>query len=256
MHFEQMKTHAALRHVQTFLDVNNNRLTEVNAGGARTALNEVVQSIEDLASQQDPTRLQRDKQSELERGVKAELREMHMQPIARIAQLKLRGMEGFEQLRLPHKTVDTPTLVRWGREMAKAAVPYTDTFVAHGLASDFSAKLLEKADQAQKVIDSRWHIRSKAVGATDGLRKETRRALGVLRVIDALVAPKLADDNTLAREWQFTKKVVRKAARAVVAEAVPGTPDAAPAVPTPPVSAQTTASKTASKPASSKEAVA
>jgi hypothetical protein len=240
MDYFQKKILEALLSIQAFLDKHGDLLGEVNAGGARTALNDIVQKIDLLADRQDPTRFRRRRELEAERSIREELRETYMRPIARIAQFRLRDTPEFDDLRMPHRSVDTATLLRWARQMAQAAELYTPMFVSHGLEPDFIARLLAAVDVAQKVRVTRSDIRATAVGATGGLREETARAVGVLGVIDALVARKLKD-ATLKREWKFMKKVARRAAKAVEDSTAPGiTEQATPPSPASPPGAPVT----------------
>jgi hypothetical protein len=225
MLFRQKKALAALRRIQVFLDTHNDRLEEVNAGGARKALDEVIEKIADLGGQQDLTKFQRTSQVQAERSARHDLRETHMRPIARIAKLELRDVPEFDRLRMPHESVDTATLLMWAREMAKAAEPHRPTFLANGVGQDFTVKLLAAVDAVQKAVDARWKAHTSRVGATARIHSETRRALGILGVIDALVAPKLADDDQLARDWALTRKVARRATAEVEADTAGGTPN-------------------------------
>jgi hypothetical protein len=249
MRFRQKKTVAAGRRIQVFLDTNKDRIGPVDEGGARAVLNEVVANLEALGGQQDPTRYQRRRELQDEANALYDLREVNMRPIAKIADVSLREVPEFDQLSLPPRDADTQSHIMWAREMAKAAEPHQATFVTHGMSQDFIAKLNASADAAQKAIDQRWRAHTSRVGATAKLHSETRRAVGVFEVIDAMVVPKLKDDDQLLRDWKLTKKVAVRAATAVLTEtapnaegaSVPATAPATPAAATPATATPATA---------------
>jgi hypothetical protein len=218
LRFRQKKVVAAGRRIQVFLDTNKDRVGPVDEGNARGILDEVVTNLEALGGQQDPTRFQRKRELQEERNARYDLREIHMRPIATIADMSLREVPEFEHLRLPPKQVDTQTHIQWAREMAKAAEPHQPVFIRHGLGQDFIAKLNASTDGAQKAVDQRWRNHTSRVGATSKLRSETRRALGVFEVLDALVAPKLKDDDQLSQDWKLSKRIAKRAALAALAE--------------------------------------
>ena len=147
-----------------------------------------------------------------------------MRPIDTIAGVSLRDVPEFDRMRLPPARLDIPQHIQWARGMAKAVEPHQAVFVKHGLAQDFMAKLLVSADGAQKAIDQRWRAHTSRVGATAKLLSETRRALGVFDVIDSLVAPLVRNDDQLLKDWELTKRVATKAAKAALEEIAPEAP--------------------------------
>ena len=230
MHFGQRKALAALRRIQVFLDAHSDRVAVVNAGGARSALNDVTQKLETLVDVQDQTPFVRKSEMEAEIKARTDLRDKHMRPIARIAKLELRSVQEFPQLKLPHVSVDSQTLIAWARAMATAAGKYSQTFITNGLAADFVAALVAATEPVQQALDLREAGRARRVGATEGLRQETTRAIGVIGVIDALVTRELAGDQGLTQEWKVTRTIARRAAKATQV-AAGGTPE--PVVPSP-----------------------
>ena len=235
MRYRQRKVVDAGHRIQVYLDTNKDRVGPVDEGNARGVLDEVITNLEALGDEQDPTRGLRRRELQEEKNAKYDLREVHMRPIDTIAEVSLRDVPEFDRLRLPIQRLDLSQHIQWARGMAKAAEPHQAVFVKHGLAPDFIAKLRASAESAQKSIDKRWKAHTSRVGATAKLQSETRRALGVFDVLDSLVAPKVRSDDQLSKDWELTKRVATKAAKAALAEIaseeVP--PGAAPATPTP-----------------------
>jgi len=240
MLYRQRKTIETLRHVQVFLDEHDDRLHAINAGGARKALDDITDTLVGLAMKQDPIRFQRQSKIEEERRARFELRENQMKPIAKISALELPTIAEFARLRLPPKSAGSPTYLTWGREMAKAAELHAPMFLANGLAEGFISQLLAAVDKLQHANDQRCSMHASRIGATERIRTETRRAMRVIGVIDALVVRELADDGQLAREWQATRLVARRRTTAAALEATAAAPrlespvaTAAPALDTP-----------------------
>jgi hypothetical protein len=218
MQYRQKRVHGALQLTQVFLDKHNDVLSEVNTSGARAALNDAVLQLSSLEDRQDPTRFERMSELVAERTARDEVRENHMRPIASIARVALPHAEELDKLRLPHQTVDSHTLTVWARAMAKAAELHSSTFLDHGLAPDFVAKLQAATEPLEKAWKARSHGRAVRVGVTDAIRVQTTRALGIIGVIDALVTPRVARDALLSREWAVVKRIARRAVRSATVE--------------------------------------
>jgi hypothetical protein len=261
MRYRQRKVVDAGHRIQVYLDTNKDRVGPVDEGNARGVLDEVITNLEALGDEQDPTRSLRRRELQEEKNAKYDLREVHMRPIDTIAEVSLRDVPEFDRLRLPIQRLDLSQHIQWARGMAKAAEPHQAVFVKHGLAQDFIAKLLASADGAKKAMNQRWSAHTSRVGATAKLQSETRRALGVFDVIDSLVAPKVRSDDQLSKDWELTKHVATKAAKAALAEiaseapekAPPGEAPATPApvTPTPNTPAATTPAPAVSEPTTS-----
>ena len=207
MLYRQKKTHNALRAIQLFLDAHHDRLYAVNEGGARATLDKSIEELEALCSQQDPTRIQRSSEREAERRARADLLNVHMKPITRIARAELRDAAEFAQLRLPDRGVDVPAVVVWAKEMAKAASALAATFIGWGLAPDFAEKLVAAGQVLERAHDARVAAHARRLGATARMQTEASRAYAVIGVIDSLVVPQLGGDAQLIKEWQSTKRI-------------------------------------------------
>jgi hypothetical protein len=233
MHYRQKKVLGALQVIQVFLDQHDDVLGAINTGGGRSALNDIVTQFKALEIRQDPTRFERMSEVVAERTARDDLREHHMLPIAKIAKVALPHAAELEQLRMPHGTVDSHTHTMWARVMAKAAAVHQATFVSQGLEPDFITKLEAAVEPLEKAWKARVHARAVRVGVTSELGVQTKRALGVIGVLDALVAPKLATNALLFREWGVVKRVARRVVRTANEEVALPAPPAGPAVAAP-----------------------
>jgi hypothetical protein len=224
MQFHQRNALRALRSIQAYLEKNKDRLADVNATGTKTALDSVVEKLEALGDQQDPTRFQRESEIQAGNSARFELRETHMRPITRVATLALLDLQGkpeFSKLRLPHRSFDLISLASWGREMAKAAEPHSATFVAHGLPADFIDKLKAATEDVQKAADVRSVATGGRIGATRDVHRQVRKAVGIIGVLDAFVMPRVRGDAQLEGAWAVAKRIARRAVKSAVEATTP-----------------------------------
>jgi hypothetical protein len=214
---QQRKLRAACGRIMVFFIAHEDRFGTVIAGALRL-MTDVIQSIDDLSDEQDPTRFQRAKELQAERGARYTLRERHLRRIAAVAALVLDDAPELDRLRLPEKKCESQVLLMFAREMAKAAEPHTATFVANGLAPDFLTGLLAAMEELQQAINSRGKAHSSRVGATAGLRAVSTRAMRVIAFLDSLIAPEIAGDDQLSKDWVLTRTVARRKVKSAVAE--------------------------------------
>ena len=209
MHYLQELVLETLRRIQRFLDDNVASLDGVNESSARKRLDETVTQMGSHAITQVAGRRTAQGETAKQRALRLALRNDHMRPIAVIAEQKLREQPEFTLLRLPSWNARGPRLTAAARDMANAAAKYTDLFTQEGLPSDFVAQLRTSADQMDASIDVRGQSRGVRAGATSGLKSETKRARGLIKVLDSVVRPKLGTNDELLRQWQVACHIQR-----------------------------------------------
>jgi hypothetical protein len=129
-----------------------------------------------------------------------------MRPIASVAAAQLRNVPEFVSLRMPPANSRARTLIDWAASMAKAADPYSQTFVGAGLPADFLTQLKAAADAVAATIVNRDSTRAVQRGATAGLNAEAARGRSAVKVLDSLVEPLIAGDISLLSQWNAAKK--------------------------------------------------
>lgn len=209
MHFLQEVVLETLRRIQRFLEDNDAALGAVNQSSARKRLDETVTQIGSHAVAQVAGRRTAEGETAKQQALRLELRSDHMRPVAVIAGQKLREQPEFKLLRMPPWNVRGARLTAAARDMANAAEKYMDLFVQEGLPSDFVAQLRTAADELDQSIDVRGQGRGQRAGATVGLQAETKRARGLIRVLDSAVRPKLGTNDELLRQWQLASHIQR-----------------------------------------------
>jgi hypothetical protein len=209
MHFLQELILEALRRIQRFLDDNDATLGAVNQSSARKRLDDTVTQIGSHAVAQVAGRRGSEGETAKQRALRESLRKDHMRPVAVIAGQNLREQPEFKLLRMPPWNVRGARLTAAANDMANAAEKFTDLFVQEGLPSDFVVQLRTAANELDQSIDARGQSRGVRAGATEGLKAESKRARGLIRVLDSLVRPKLGTNDELLRQWQVASHVQR-----------------------------------------------
>lgn len=159
-----------------------------------------------------------------QRALRAALRYDHIRPIAEVARQKLREVPEFSSLGMPRPNATSTQLVTFADAMAAAAAPHEQVFKEVGLPDDFIASLKAAAGVLAASVAQRSDHTDRRVGATAGLAAEEKRAASMIRLLDAIVRPKLGANDALLREWKSAKRVPLKSVPA---------PEDAPSVPTP-----------------------
>ena len=131
----------------------------------------------------------------------------HMAPIARVARLELANTPAIAQFTLPTGKLSTEKLAAAANGMAKAAVPYTDIFIAAALPDDFVAQLTAATDAMLASSTQRAANASRRTGVTSGLGAKLKEARVIVRAVDAIVRSVLKDDPILLATWESASRV-------------------------------------------------
>jgi hypothetical protein len=202
-----------LGQMQLFLDHNDATLEEVNRSAARRHLDEVVERMAAHAVAQLAGLRESAGETEKQRRLRRELRFRYMRPITTIAGQFLREQPQFSALRMPSWKVRRAGFIAAARDMANAAEQHMELFMREGLEPDFVTELRAAVDRFEQSITAWGESRAQRAGATAGLKAETTRARGLIRVLDALVQKHLRTNDVLMREWQHAKHIRRARTR-------------------------------------------
>jgi hypothetical protein len=225
MRFRQTRVLITCRGTQGFLDDNSDLLAAVNRSGARRTLDNVVAQLSEHAvTQEVGTRMSKGETAN-QKALRVVLRFHHMKPIAEVARMRLRDVPNFIALKLPPSGSRGAALIAAAGGMADAAAPYVATFIDAGLEEDFLEQLRQAADAVRRSLDDRAQSVRKRAGATQGLRVEEKRGTGILRLLDALVIPKLGTNDRLIAEWKAARKIHAKPGPLVGSRSAPAASD-------------------------------
>jgi hypothetical protein len=198
-----------LRQMGTFADANVGILGPGIAASRRN-VGDVVSQLTAYAVSQESGKIASRGATARQQVLRAALRMDHMRAIAGIARLKLRDVPEFHALVMPPKNASSAQLVASATAMADAAVLHEDVFKDVGMPDDFVSSLRSAAVEVAQSIDARKVHGSKRSGATAGLAAEERRGRSLIRLMDALITPRLKSNDALLAEWKSAKKVRRK----------------------------------------------
>ena len=206
MNRQDRSTLESLQRVQQFLaqypvvespDALGEQATELDAAIERLSTDAVDQEAGDRF-----VRVHIDAQRKLRQALYME----HMQPISRVAR-EVFGVTGMDKaFRLPRNVKVNQVLIAAAGAMAEAAEKEKTVFVRHGLPESFvdalkaAAKALDEARQAQRDSGRR------RVGATAAVQAQIKRGRKAVRLLDAILKPRLAKDAQLLAAWRSAKR--------------------------------------------------
>ena len=121
--------------------------------------------------------------------------------------------------------------------MAEAAEKWKDVFVQHGLPAEFIDQLKAAALALENARTAKTESNRRRVTATAAVADQVKRGRKAVRVLDAILRPRLAKDPELLAAWRSAKRVPPQAVSATPAIA-PATSQAAVAAPAAPASTE------------------
>jgi hypothetical protein len=177
---------------------------------SRRNLDDVVTQLTAFAAAQASGNINSRGETAKQRTLRRALRRDHMRPIAEVAKQQLRDVPEFHALVMPADGTTSAQLVARATAMADAAQVHEQVFTEVGMPEEFIPSLRSLAAEVAQSIDDRKQHASKRSGATAGLAAEEKRGRSMLKLIDALVVPRLRNNDALVAEWRSAKRVPKK----------------------------------------------
>lgn len=212
----------SLRAVQSFLDVNADKLSGVVTTGARKRLDIAISELSGHTSDQSGSVIASQGATRKHRSLRRALLRDHMAPIASIAKADLPVTPEIEPLRMPAGRPTAERLAQLAYGMAKEAGRHAPVFISAGLPEDFISSLTSAADAMLAAINDRTQNRGVRSGATKSIKQKLTGARKIVHVLDKFVRSALKDDSGLLASWNLVKRVPRVAGR--VPAAIPAVP--------------------------------
>ena len=194
------------RNVQAFLDTNT-AVIGPTITAARQNLDDAVDTLTAMAVTQQTSKTSSKGPTTLQAKLRVSLRNNFMKPVATVASLFAADVPEIDALRMPKKQLSSAALVAAAQAMADAASKYSDTFTKNGLPEDFVAQLRTAADAVTSAITGRQTHVATTAGATSGLAQQESRVRSLLKLINALVVPKLGTDAVLLSQWKVARTI-------------------------------------------------
>lgn len=128
-------------------------------------------------------------------------------------------------VRPPAHRADYEEVALAARGLASAVEPRVQEFVDGGLPADFIEQLRKAAATLEATVNDRSAALQRRLAATRGIAVEVRRGAALVKLIHALLKPRLRGDAPRAAEWSRAVMVLpRRVAAAAVVEPNPVLP--------------------------------
>ena len=176
-------------------------------GTQASALNEIIARLtSETVDQEAGSRFSR-VHTESQLSLRAALYTEHMQPISRVAR-EVFGVSGMDRaFRLPKTVkVNQPLLAAAGA-MAEAAERNRDVFVQHGMSQDFIEQLRASVTALETARTAKTESARRRVTATAAVKDQVKQGRKAVRLLDAILKPRLAKDPELLAAWRSAKRV-------------------------------------------------
>lgn len=207
MNGEVRNTYRCFRRVEEFLAAHNFEDGPATLGKQAAQLREVVEQLSRQSLDQEAGFRLTKAQTKHQRELRQRLWEQHMQPIARVAR-EVFGIAGMDRaLKLPHMSCPNERIVSAAGAMAEAAERQQSAFLEHGLPADFVASLRSAAAELATVMGTRDGNQRRRVEATAEMNELLKRGRRALRLLNAIVRPRLAHDPSLLAAWDTVRTV-------------------------------------------------
>ena len=207
MDAEGRNTYRCFRRVQEFLAAHPFADAPVDLGKQRVELDAVVQQLSQDALNQEAGHRLTKAETKNQRELRRELWDKHMLPISRVAR-DVFGIGGVDRaLKLPRKTVANEAVLAAAGAMAEAASKQENALVEHGLSKEFVAELRSATDALAKALGNRDGTMRRRVTATAAVKDQIKRGRRAVRLLNAILSPKLAADPELLAAWDNVRRV-------------------------------------------------
>ena len=207
MRGRQQQRVEAYQRVQAFLA--DNPLAEPNSYGAPKALlDDVVGRLTTHGVDQAAGTRMGKADTQRQRVLRRVLRQQHLRPIAQIAKAVLRYGPGLDRAtRMPSAHMTTTQLLAEARAIRVAAAPYEATFVHHGRAVDFLARLDAAIDDLLQAQLGHARNMGKKSGASAGIEEEIVRGRQAVEMLDAIITTSFFEDGDVLAKWRSARRI-------------------------------------------------
>jgi len=181
-------------------------------------LDDVIQRLSSEAVEQESRTRYTRVHTEYERTLRTTLYADHIQPISQIAR-DVFGVSGMDKaFRLPRSTKVNQPLIAAASAMAEAAEKEKDVFLRHGLGQDFIERLKAAALALEETRTAKNESRRRRTTATAMVRHQVSRGRKAVRLLNAVLLPRLKKDPQLLAAWKSARRVRPTTAPVVAVE--------------------------------------
>ena len=135
--------------------------------------------------------------AESQRQLRERLWKEHMQPISRVAR-EVFGTTGMDRaFIMPKHMKVNQVMIAAAGAMSGAAGKTTEIFLTHGLAPDFIERLTQAASALDNARNARVESARRRLTATAAVKDQVKRGRKAVRLLDAILSPRLSRDPEL-----------------------------------------------------------
>lgn len=198
---------SSFQRVQQFLAQLSPGESPATLGAQAAELDDVIARLSKSSIDQEAGRRFVRVHSESQRNLRRSLYADQMQPIARVAR-EVFGASGMDRaFRMPATSIADKALLAAAGAMAEAAEKEKDVFVKHGLAPDFIDTLKASAAALDVARSAKVESGRRGVRATAAVTELAKRGRKAVRLLNAILQPRLAKDPELLAAWRSAKRV-------------------------------------------------
>jgi hypothetical protein len=166
----------------------------------------VIERLERLAREQGARTRVAVAGTAIKRKLVVSLRREYLRPIARAAKALFPADDALLRTFAMPQVRDYQGIIAAAESMAQNASSHRQRFVEAGFPPDFVESIQKAASDLRSGIDTRAAELGRRAASTAGLRQEYARGRDVVRVLDAMVAPRLRPVPERLAEWRTLSK--------------------------------------------------
>jgi hypothetical protein len=207
MNSGQRSAQRSFRRVQEFLAAHPQANAPVSLGTQSAELDDVVSKLSQEAVDQEAGDRLTQAETKRQRALRDTLWSKYMLLVSRIAREAF-GVPGVDRaLRMPRKSADNEALLAAAGGMAEAAEKEKAVFVKHGLPATFVDELRAATSTLSEALGARVESVRRRVTATKAVDVQLRRGRRAVRLLNAILSPRLASDPELLAAWDNARRV-------------------------------------------------
>jgi hypothetical protein len=197
------------RRIRDFLGQNSPPVSYGSVEKLVDQLKVVIDRLETFAREQSARASLAQAGTRIKRALAVAIRREFLRPIARAARALFPADTALLQTFPIPKVRDYEGTIAAAEAMAQNASAHKQRFVDAGFPDDFVERLQQAADDLREGMDARAEEFGKRSASTAGLRAEYARGRELVRVLDAMVAPRLVSAPERLAEWRTISRFAR-----------------------------------------------
>ena len=208
MQLAHSNTLDALRRVQGFLIAQAAALGMLVSAALRARLDAAITQLAAFEVEQSTTTGIAKGETANQAVIRKDIRKRFMEPIARAAKASLRDVGEYPTMVVPASTLRNGDFLGAVQTLADSATKYEKQLLAHGMPTDFLARLRAAIAQLATSKAAQGQNLAQRQTATKGIKDTNKIGHDVLFQLNANIEPALKHNTPLLAGWKAAKKIV------------------------------------------------